>query len=1203
MGRQWTADQKAAIDDRRGELLLSAAAGSGKTAVLVERILRRVLEGTDVDRFLVVTFTNAAAAEMREKLRGEMERRLTSAGPDEPRLTERDKKHLRRQLTLISGADISTIDAFCIKLVRQNFAALGLPPALRVISGAEEEELQNKAVEQVLDREFEAGTPAFLALADALSGAEDDGGFAELIRDNYRRMSAAPDLPAQADRAVRDYAAAERGIAATPWGAALLDHAEQGLRDFKARLVRLQEIAAQADLHGYDDFLAEREGILDALLGHARDWNGLRERVLAFKVKNLPSKRKDWPEELAEAVKAFHNDLKSFVTGDHGLSSLFSADDESACRVLLCQRPLVEELMRVTLAFAEEFAALKAERGGLDFADAEQFAYRLLVAGEGEDGEIVPTELGADLSRRFEEVLVDEYQDTNRLQDGIFRALTAERGDLFMVGDVKQSIYRFRKAEPAIFQHKYDTYPDAEGVTGRHRRTLGINFRSRREVLSAVNDVFAPLCVKAFSEIVYGEKERLHFPEGREGGAPDDRYCTEFHLVPDATDDEEDLRKVPAEYLHLAARLRQMLDEGFPVAKGKDPGETRPLRPGDIACLMRSDAGNFAKLTEALERYGIPCDHMRDTAFFDTLEVATAKACLEAVENPLDDVALLGFLRCPRLAFTAEMLAEIRAVGRDVPLWENLQVLAESESGPFADAAALLSELRVFAGEHGVSEILRRVCDRTCLFAGFSARKQAAERRKNISELWGVAREYEAREACDLRGFIRFLDALSQRENREEPPAGEDAVQIMTIHKSKGLEYPVVAVVRTGKQFNTRDAKSSVQMHGELGIAMRRRDGERRLDFATAATDAIGCRITREEKAEELRLLYVAMTRAKEKLLVYTQFPRCKKLVEKLAGIRSRYVSGCPDAEWLGSRSSVAEWIWMSLICKTEGGLASFGPDSPEAVAGDSHLFYHQDLPEAPDEIGRPAEPETRAMPSGAAVRARLAATYPYADAVGIPSKQTVTELKGREKDDELDEPPVLPEDLPVPRFLQETASAEGTRRGTAVHMVLSHMDPGKNDEPSVAACIREMTERQLLAPEDAGAVSASEIARFFATPLGRRVADGGERLLREFKFSVLVPAEELAPVHGADADRVLLQGVADALILAPEGIVLLDYKTDRWHGESREEFLAQKKERYKTQVDSYAKALERIFARPVTEKWLCFLSEGENLELETDQA
>ena len=849
--------------------------------------------------------------------------------------------------------------------------------------------------------------------------------------------------------------------------------------------------------------------------------------------------------------------------------------------------PSMLALLRLTERFSQRYQAEKVRRNAMDFSDQEHYAVTLLC---GQDDE--PTDLARQVSQRYQEIMVDEYQDTNEVQDCIFRAISRAGRNLFTVGDVKQSIYRFRLADPTIFMGKYRQFADAaDAEEGQPRRmVLSRNFRSRGEVLEATNFVFSDIMSQEMGEMDYTDQEKLYF--GAAYYTPAAGRETELHVVSVEDTPDQTLDRTEAEARFTARRIRQLLDEKFPVQAGE--GAMRPVRPEDIVILMRSPRSRMQTFTRALAREGIPCGSGESEDFFSAMEIAVTVSLLEIVDNPRQDVPLIGVLRSPLVGLSPNQLAAIRAV---LPEGDYYDALCQDESNAAREFLTLLNELRQAAREMPADDLLWYIYDRCHVMAIFGAMEDGAMRQARLTALYDYARQLVQSGKAGLFDFISHLRQLL--ENGDAPTLGTaqaaEGVQIMSIHRSKGLEFPVVILADLQRSFNRQDLNRPVLVHPELGLGTDRVDRERHIRYATISKEALALRLEREAKAEEMRILYVAMTRAKEKLILID----CRKGMEKkLRDLTA--MTGMPvPPEAVAAADSPGEWVLLSLLHTTQAaalhGMAGVRPEVlTQAPDSWSIRLWHENgeasgtAVEDAEEAGVPqdfTEPD----------RAALDFVYPHAAVTTVPTKITATQLKGRELDQEVAggagtvRRPSEPE---KPRFLQEIHGLSAAERGTAIHLVMQYlpMDTAA-EEQSVAAQVQALEQRRLLTPAQAEAVDKRAIAAFLRSPLADRIR-GAEQVWREYRFALLMPAERYA--GGAEGEEMLLQGVADCVFRKDGALTVVDFKTDRVTAEEA----PARAEIYRGQLQAYSDALSRIMEMPVERRVLYFFQCGQEISL-----
>ena len=1147
-----TPSQRAAIESRGSAVLVSAGAGSGKTRVLTERLLRWVEEGRDIDGFLVITFTRAAAAE----LRGRIMALLAEKAAEDP-----SNRHLRRQSALCRRASIQTIDGFCSDLLRQNCHLLGLAPDFRIIEDDRAAQMKAAALERTMEEGYAHpdAHPGFLALADTVGAGRDDRRLCELVLELHGRMQCHARPDRWATEMIEQLRAPVADVSETVWGRELLEDLRSRADYWSAELERVIALA-RADEKTWKCYGANLETGAEQLREFSRalrlGWDSARACELSFPRVGYVKEPDD--PELTEYVKARR---AACMEACKKMAKTLGSSSAALLAGMALTHDAMEALLRLTLDFDAEYARAKRRASLLDYADLEHFAARLLTDESG-----APTAFAREVSARFTEIMVDEYQDVSRVQDAIFRALSKDGRNLFLVGDVKQSIYRFRLADPEIFTEKYGSFSDFdEAAEGEPRRILlRENFRSRREIIDAANAVFSACMSRALGDVEYDDAAALRFGAARYRG---ERPVPELLLLgaSDDGDEGETPDRLAREAEEVARRIEEMLRAQTPVAEGD--GE-RPIAYGDIAILLRTVANVGAVFRRALLRRGIPVAAARGGEFFASLEVSTVIDLLTIIDNPHQDVPLIAVLRSPCFGFTADELSAVRAADRHADFYNALCRRAESDER-CRTFLARLGTLRAAAPDLGCAELIWQILNDFDLLAIAACMDEGERRRGALMELVALSEEFEATGWRGLHRFVLWLRRLAEQ-GRDPGNAAGEGVQILSVHKSKGLEFPVVFLCDLAHSFNLRDGSARVLVHPELGLGAKVTDLERRIEYPTLARAAIARRLVRETLSEEMRLLYVAMTRAKERLIMSACVKDPDKLIEKLRPAARPPLS----AETLSSASCPLHWLVTAALAD-----------------GGEHLRLQVCGGEAPEKAEPAAAPETKADEAfRAELERRLAFRYGHAAAETLPSKVTATELKDRAETDE-DAASIAPRharSFRVPDFTAESKPLSGAARGTATHLVLQYMDFSRTgSEEAVRAEIERMRAERYLNDREAAAVDAGAIVRLFASPLGRRML-AADSLRREFKFSLLCPADRL--LGAASDDEVLLQGVVDCLLEEDGGLVVIDYKTDAIR---TDEQLRERRELYTPQLRAYAAAMERIFKKPVKECVLYFLSMG----------
>lgn len=1179
-----TGEQLAAVENRGHRLLVSAAAGSGKTRVLVERLFSVIeKEDADLDDFLIITYTRAAAAELRGKIAAALSDRLS--GDPENRLWQ-------RQLLRVYRADIKTVDAFCTALLRENCHLLRedeqhrtLRPDFRVLDEQEAAELRGRVLSRTIDSFYESLTPGDggTQLADTLGAGRDDRTLSALVLELYGKVQAQayPEqwLRKQAER----WENLPPHIDDTTYGPLLLKVLRDKALHWAVQLERgAAEMVPDAKLSGSygNSFLTVAAQLRTLASASEQGWDFAQGALFVFP--RLAAARKTEDEALRQRMKCLWDACRKSVGGFGGW---FSASGEEAMADLRMMAPAMTALLRLTKDFSRAYQTEKRRRNSADFSDQEHEAIRLLLDDRGQ-----PTDLARTVANRYREIMVDEYQDTNEVQNRIFEAVSQNGTNLFTVGDVKQSIYRFRLADPTIFLEHYTRYPPvaeaAEGEPGK--LVLSRNFRSRREVLEAANFVFSNILSAEMGELDYGPQEALY-----PGAAypPCDTCRTEFHLV--CAEEKTDGKKAPAaetEALFVASYVRKLLDGGLPIT---DAGtkQLRPVCEEDIVILMRSPRARLALYRQALEAQGVAVSADANEDLLASVEVSVVMSLLEVLDNPRQDVPLIAVLRSPLFGFTADRLAILRAAA---PEGDFYDALLHGEGEDTERFLSLLRELREAAQCMSLCALLSLIYMRCNVLGIFGAMRGGRERKENLIAFSALAEGYEENGYRGLFSFVLYIRRLRENNGLPKPASSAGGVRIMSIHKSKGLEFPVVILSDLAKRFSNMDFTASVLVHPRYGLGPECVDTARRIHYPTAAKQALDRTLRRETKAEELRILYVAMTRAKEKLImVHTQANPSKRVSELLTA------ASCPALpESVDDCKCMGEWIMLPLLCRPEAEplreLTGFDCPAPCLDGGTPwDVFVHRRVEDAGklwQTAGAEDAPETDE--GFAPDETVLTWEYPYAEAAELSAKLTATQLKGREADAEIAEHAKLPprlRGLKRPLFISGRDELSGAERGTAIHLVLEHLDLyGGDSEAAVREQVNAMRLRRLLTENQAKAVDAQSIARFLRSPIAQRIRKS-KRVEREYRFSILRSARDYIECASGD-DAVLLQGVVDLFFEENGALVVVDFKTDR----ITEAETAARAAYYAPQLETYASALERIMEMPVCERLLYFFATGE---------
>ncbi len=1146
--KHWTPEQQQCIYSHGGTLLVSAAAGSGKTAVLVQRIIERITDPehpVDIDRLLVVTFTVAAAAEMKNRL-AEKLAECVQQNPHDLRL--------QRQQLLLPNAAISTVDGFCVNLVRENFHQLDISPQFRIADEGQLALLKKEALTEALDECFAAHDPDFDELASMLEGKRGHDALAAAIEQVYEFIQPHPDPDRWLVDKSRIYADADT-CAATVWGQQILAHAHAALVS-AARLCDTALSLTDGDAlltERYRPALEDDAAFLDRALAVCRErrWDALCALLRAHTYTAFGRIQACSDPTAKARISALRDEMKRLINKQ---KDVFGTDDAACLSDLRDTRRLILALYTAVRVFAAKFTEKKSAGRWMDFSDLEHCALQLLTETD-ENGNRTPSPLARELSERYEEILVDEYQDTNVLQDALFSALSRDNGNLFFVGDVKQSIYGFRQAESTLFLNKRTAYAPFDGEHYPATVSLNHNFRSRRTVTDAVNFVFRQLMTEEFGGLRYDEREELkpRLPYPAENG-----HEPEFLVVDNAaavlSDDE-------AEADAIARRIEEMVGT---LTVGSD---SRPLRYGDCCILLRSRRPVFAKV---LEQHGIPVLTDTTDSFFNTAEIRLALSLLRCIDNPLLDVPLTAWLMSPLCGFTPDDMARLRRVRSKVPLYTALTAARALSDNPdlaahCREAVAFLDRYRTLACQLTVDRLVTRLYEDTALPELMSARTDGDRRRRNLQLLQEHCTRFEQNGFRGLSAFVRYMDRL-QEQNTDftgaaKPDAG-DAVRIMTVHGSKGLEFPVVFLAGLGHRFNRQGLYSNLLLHPQWGAGIKRRDNDTLNHYVTLPHQALALCINKTERAEDLRVLYVAMTRAREKL--------CLSMVQNNPLDRMNALAAVTDdtptlsAFALCDASSYGAWLLSALLRHPSA--AAWRKESDCAtlsVIPDDNAWQLRILPAAAaitppvitEEVAIPADRELAGV-----LRQRLAYRYPHEALSRIPAKLAASDTAGGTLNRKFT--------ATVRPAFRSAAELTPTERGTALHTFMQFAEY-RTAAQNLPREIERLTVGGWLTEAQASVLDRTALRRFFDSELYARMQRSA-CCRREFPFTALHPT--------AEGENTVVQGIADCVFEEDGALVIVDYKTDRVTDGST------LVERYREQLTVYKRALSEALALPVRE-------------------
>ena len=1211
---KWTDEQEKVIYTRGKDILVSAAAGSGKTAVLVERIIQRIIsedDPIDIDKLLVLTFTNDAAREMKDRVRRAIDKRLL----DDP-----TNQRLIKQKTLVSYANITTIDSFCSYIVKNNFQEVGIDPNFRIIDDAEGKIFKQQAIEEVFEERYDNPTKEFLDLISTYKKKNSDSE----IREFVTKIATKTDSLAWPEKWIKN----------------VLDVYDVDTKEKLLELELVQEFF-QIKRNIIKGCIEKIDATADEVCGAEYNQPEYGEKIRCDKDVLIPLLAIEDPFVLFDAMKnvkfatlrapkGIDEDLKGFVKDTRDVwKNVFTKDSkilpgeedvESIISEIKQVRPYVRELLSLVEDYRRVYQEKKDEVNGLDFTDLEHAALSILV---DEDGN--PTNAAYTFQNHYDEVMVDEYQDSNEVQETILKAVSGDfigNHNYFCVGDVKQSIYGFRMADPSIFMSKFNDF--AEEDEEHIRIDLNMNFRSRKEVLDVTNDVFSRIMDEDFGDVAYTEEVQLNYgadflePEG---------FSVRPELWYMLPDDEEleasgcDSKK-EFEFRFIAQRIRALIDSGYKV-QDKDDNDNkffRQIRYSDIAILRRGvsdEKGEMTRFLEILREYGIDAVLAENKGYFETMEIETVLSFLEILDNPLKDIDLVSVLTSPIAGFSSDELLNVRRAFPEEDLFRAFEKYAlefkDEKVKAFLDFYYELHDNI----DLSIADIIREIVESTGYMNYISSLPGGDLRRANVNKLIEEA-EMSTAKSADLYTFMAYI------RNRKKYDAeismaklmGEEdnVVRIMTIHKSKGLEFPVVFLSDCGKTFNERDLNSNIYVDPKIGLGLKKFiDSKIRIVVDTFYTTCMKELIREKTRAEEQRLLYVAMTRAKEKLIVTGSFSRKgdvdsafqKKLYP--IGEKMSFVDKFKGTTYF-------DWIIPSLNSFTSLGVKKY--DFSKATIRNIVSAEVAEINVIDERKKRLKQILNESQDSDLDILfERMNYKYEFGVAHEFKNKYSVSEIKHVEIEKNaslVDRVDVVTDDMSedwiheekervVPRFISGKVDEEAfsaTSYGTAMHRVLEGLDLAlKYDLDKVKATIREMASRGYLTPEEADAVNPMHILKFLETDVARSMGEAAKegRLLREqnFVFSERIDKlfDGLMDVKESE-DSVLVQGEIDCLIVDDDGVTVIDYKTDRVNSDS------DLTDRYSRQLQIYGNAASRTFAKPIKKLLIYSFALGRFIEV-----
>ena len=1197
---EWTKEQSQAINEKGSNILVAAAAGSGKTAVLVERIIKKVVEdGIDIDRLLVVTFTNAAAAEMRERVLDAIYKKLDENPNDEK---------LLRQITLLNKASICTIDSFCLEVVRNNFYELeNLAPNFRIADTTEIELLKQEVIEDIFEKKYDEEDEDFSKLIHTYTSYRDDTPLKDLILKIYNYIQSNPFPEKWLSKKVEMFNIEEdldKDFSKTPWGSVLLKEIEDELIDDISSLKTAEKLLySNPDLEGYLKIIMHDIDMLEALKKNLNNWDKAYEinsaiEFIPWRGKRINTIEKDEAKAIRDAVK---DNLKI-------LDNILVCDSKTANQDIFDMYSILVKLKNIILEFGEEFSKRKREKNIVDFQDVEHFALKILIK---EDGKPIPSDIAKKYQEKYEEIAIDEYQDSNLVQEYILNSVS-KGNNIFMVGDVKQSIYKFRQAMPELFISKYKSYKNKDTKTNDDDLKIQLfkNFRSRENILYFTNLIFQDIMSDSLGNIEYNEGEYLNL--GADYPDPKQNLNTEIDVI-DLSEEEEEtkvleleddgekieeedrIENVELEARFVANKIKELVDSKFQVCdkdkNNKDKKIYRDIKYKDIVILLRSTSTPAPVYEQELLNLEIPVFSDSSQEYLDSIEIQTIMSLLKIIDNPMQDIPLVAVLRSYIGKFTDNELVKIRLTDAYDNFYTCMQKaiidVEESLKEKIQNFFDNLDKWRKEQEYLSLDELIWKIYSDTGYYNYVGLMPNGDLRQANLKMLFQKAKDYEGANFKGLYNFINFIDKLktSSGDMGSAKLIGEndDVVRIMSIHKSKGLEFPVVFLSSTGKQFNLNDLKEDVLLHQDMGIGAKYIDYDKQVKYDTLSKLAIKNKILLETLSEEMRILYVALTRAKEKLFITGVTRDFKKDLEKIDGSIERYPKENGKINPILIKKCKKYLDWILLVYQYEKNLCSDKVDL-NTYKKKTLIKTLKKVDNGEIDVIKELEDKSKDTNKEELNKISNVLNYKYPNMLDtvIPTKTAVTTLKQLESGDKvLIEKEIT---LPKPKFLKtgEEEKITASKKGTLVHLCMQRLDEKVNyDLEKVKELLEELEAKKIITSKEKEAINPKKILEFTKSKIWEELKSAKE-VEREKPFYINVPAKDIYKEE--TNENILVQGIIDLYYIdKDDNLNLVDYKTDYVETGNEQELV----NKYRKQLDLYKQALEQAYNKQVKNTYI----------------
>lgn len=1194
---KWTEEQQQAINEKGANILVAAAAGSGKTAVLVERIINKVInEKIDIDRILVVTFTSAAASEIRERILEAIYKKLEENPED---------TNLQKQINLINKANISTIHSFCLDVIRNNFYELDISSSFRVADTTEIELMKYEVLDELFEEKYLSNDKDFEDLINIYTGYRGDEGLQNLVLNIYKFIQSSPFPEKWLNDKVNLFKNTNQDFAQTIWGKTILENIEEELTEGIMQLQNiLKDMKKIDELSKFTKIIQEDIYNLEDILRYTNSWDNTLTKINNLVWQKWPTDKKI-TIDLKEQAKEVRNKVKEII--NKSIKKKIAYDSIQANEDINEMDVTLTKLKNLLVEFMFKFASKKKEKNVVDFNDIEHFALKILI---GENGEA--TELAKKYREKFQEIAIDEYQDSNLVQEQILTSIS-KGNNIFMVGDVKQSIYKFRQARPELFLEKYKNYNLKQEISGN---SLGLkiqlfkNFRSRENILNITNLVFQNIMSEKVGEIEYNEKEYLNYSAGYKEPEENTDYAgkTELHIIDlkekeeifindEEIDEKIEVEKIENSVLEakfVAKKINELLNSNYMVFD-KEQGY-RKITPKDIIILLRATT-NIAPIYEKeLADLNLPVFSDSSSQYLDTMEIQIIVSILKIINNPIQDIPLVTVLRSPIFAFTDNDLISIRLTDKSCSFYESMikarLVVNEQLNSKIDNVIYYLEKWKQEEKYLPLDELIWQIYIDTNLINIVGLMPNGAIRQANLKMLFEKAKQFENASFKGLFNFINFIDRLKNN-NGDLSSAkligeNENVIRIMSIHKSKGLEFPVVFLCGTGKSFNMRDLNEDILLHQDMGIGPKLIDFERRIEYDTLAKEAIKLKIKLETLSEEQRILYVALTRAKEKLIITGISKDLEKDFKQKRELLQIYNENMNIIDYKLVKKYKTYLDWLELVyLKNENKITDIATLYTYTKT-DLEKELNNKEQEKLNNIKEKIFENTKDLKDTENIKEILNWKYRYKKSSEIPTKTAVTRLKAEEdKKIELTE---------IPKFMEKEKKITPAEKGTLMHLCMQRLNEKQTyTKETIKQMIQSLVLKEIITTTEADAINIDTLYKYTKSALWNDLSKAKE-IHKEQPFYINIPAKEIYENIETD-ENILVQGIIDLYYISEDNkLILIDYKTD--YVKKPEELI----NKYKTQLSIYKKALENSLNRRVDETYIFSTNWGQSLNVPFDQ-